>query len=393
MVKSQENNVCRILIILALSAVFCIVGCGGQVSTSESFQIAPYIQQLKPTEVTLKWQTDPNTAANIRYKKNSDWMWTNKSVASGDILHEVQLENLQPGTEYKYYVNTNGKSPLFSQPESITFTTPMLKPKKVTFAVYGDSRTHPDDHEKVLSAMIDKFAPELDFCLHTGDIVTDGRELELWPVEFFAPAGELISQIPMYPVLGNHEHDSPHYFDFFTLPGNERWYSFDLGDVHVTCLDSYSDLKPGSAQYQWLINDLAGSAARWKVAAFHAPIYSSGPHGKLDSNGVPLEKAISDLRRHILPIFEENNVTIAFNGHDHLYERSRKGNLYLITAGGGGAPLHQVKENKEQNPYSNIVISKHSYCIVRADADGFVMTAYDTKNEVIDEVKIKASGN
>jgi hypothetical protein len=157
-------------------------------------------------------------------------------------------------------------------------------------------------------------------------------------------------------VLGNHENDSPYYFDVFHFPGNERWYSFDYGNVHFVALeiDWSSSYAPGSEQSQWLENDLAHTDQLWKVIFFHVPLYTSGPHG--------YDPEISQLREALEPLFTQYGVDLVFNGHDHDYERSVANGVVHIVAGGGGAPLgFKAKSNPASvyftNTYHAVLIS------------------------------------
>jgi 3',5'-cyclic AMP phosphodiesterase CpdA len=190
-----------------------------------------------------------------------------------------------------------------------------------------------------------------DFVLHTGDMVENGLVADQWTT-FFAVERDLMRQAPLYGVLGNHEANSALYFDAFHLPGNERWYSFDYGNVHLVALevDGYASIAPGSEQIAWLENDLAQTAQPWKVVFFHIPPYSSGAHG-------------SDLtvRAALEPIFIRYGVDLVFNGHDHDYERSVANDIVYIVTGGGGAPLYpQVNSN----PASVYFTSTHHSVLV-----------------------------
>ena len=99
---------------------------------------------------------------------------------------------------------------------------------------------------------------------------------------------------------------------------------------------------------------------------------------------------MAQLRTHILPLLEQHGVNLVFAGHDHFYERSHKGEMYFVTAGGGGAPLYKCSTNLTQNPYSDLVVSKYSYCIVEADKTTLSLTAYDVDNEVIDRIALRS---
>ncbi len=86
-----------------------------------------------------------------------------------------------------------------------------------------------------------------------------------------------------YPSLGEVDWMTPNatpYFDYFTLPGNERYYEFSKGRVRYFVLNSDPNEPDGtdsnSVQALWLKNGLANSTAEWNVVCFHHPPYSSG---------------------------------------------------------------------------------------------------------------------
>src|SRR6266508_2277325 len=81
------------------------------------------------------------------------------------------------------------------------------------------------------------------------------------------------------------------------------------------------------AQAGWLEGVLKESTAKWKIAVFHHPIYSSaGEHG-------------SDLglRGRIEPLLTRYGVNVVLSGHDHVYERVKpqQGVQYFVTGAGG----------------------------------------------------------
>ena len=354
----------------------------------EILDIPPYIQQLEQTKVTVKWQTVEPSQTSVGFRKQEDTEWIHQPLQGKPLLHEVLIDGLEPGNTYEYYVNVNTDE--FGEVKSLplSFRTPPVQSDSVTFAVYGDTRTQPVDHERVVSSMVEKFGDELDLYIHTGDLIADGLIGDHWVREFFRPAHKLLAKVPLYPVLGNHERNSDYYFDYFNLPGNERWYSFKRGPVHFINLDSYSPLTPGSEQYKWLKQELAGSTSAWKVVSEHAPFFSSGPHGRLDAEGIPLEQEIANLRKYIIPLLEEYDVSMVFNGHDHIYERSTRGEINYVITGGGGAPLYKVEVDPVQNPYSSKLVVSYHYCIVEANEAEFNLKVYDIAGEILDHLTL-----
>jgi 3',5'-cyclic AMP phosphodiesterase CpdA len=152
--------------------------------------------------------------------------------------------------------------------------------------------------------------------------------------EFISPYlgeyGEGADVNRFFPSPGNHDWQTPGlepYLDYFTLPGNERYYQFVWGPVHFFSLDSDSREPDGvgmsSVQAQWLQLALASSTSPWQVVFMHHPPYSSSRHGSTDWMQWP---------------FAEWGVDAVLAGHDHVYERLLIDGIPYITNGLGGYP-------------------------------------------------------
>lgn len=136
-----------------------------------------------------------------------------------------------------------------------------------------------------------------------------------------------------FPSLGNHDWLAPNaqpYLDYFTLPGNERYYNFRRGAVEFFCVDS--DQKepdgttPDSAQGRWLQQALTNSMAVWKLVYFHHAPYSSGAvHGTYTN----------ETSRMKWP-FHEWGADAVLAGHDHIYERIHTNGIPYFVNGLGG---------------------------------------------------------
>ncbi|WP_426061409.1 metallophosphoesterase [Hymenobacter sp. B1770] len=135
-----------------------------------------------------------------------------------------------------------------------------------------------------------------------------------------------------FPSLGNHDTYSHHgqpYLDYFSLPGNERYYDYVRGDVHFFVLNSDPSERDGtsstSRQAQWLKAQMAASQSRWKIVYFHHPPYSSGSHGSSLGMRWP---------------FREWGASLVLAGHDHHYERLVVDGLPYFVNGLGGRSIY-----------------------------------------------------
>ena len=135
-----------------------------------------------------------------------------------------------------------------------------------------------------------------------------------------------------FPILGNHDWVAANarpYLDYFSLPGNERYYDFVQGPVHFFVLDSDSlephGISQTSIQAVWLRNALAASSSPWNIVLLHHAPFSSGTHG---SN--------TDLQWP----FEAWGADAVLAGHDHTYERIIKGGMLYFVNGLGGSSIY-----------------------------------------------------
>jgi hypothetical protein len=242
--------------------------------------------------------------------------------------------------------------------------------------VYGDSRTGHDTHRRIVAGIME-MDPVAVF--HTGDLVGDGRRQDHWDI-FNDIVADMVATTEFYPCLGNHEYNSSLYFDNFELPGNERWFSVDRAGIHFIILDSNWDMTVGSEQYEWLVANLQnmGDSIMFVAAVFHHPPYSTGRHAE-DEMG---------LRGTIVPLFEQYDVDIVFNGHDHDYERTFHEGIYYIVTGGGGAPL---RDQYRTSPESQVFIKINHFCRLLVSDNRLIVDVFDVDLNVIDRFIVNSS--
>jgi len=282
-----------------------------------------------------------------------------------DARHAVTLTGLAPYTVYHYRVESDGV-PLS---EDATFRTAAgLDQTTFTFVVFGDTRTQRKFHQAVVERIVVQ-APDL--VLNTGDLVEHGRRASEWETFFEIERG-LLARAPLFPVLGNHEGNSPLYFDYFYLPGNEHWYAFDYGNARFVCLqvDGVADFRPGSEQYNWLEGTLAANTQPWLFVAFHVPPYTSVRDDLED-----------DVRQALAPLFERYGVDVAFNGHKHNYERNEVNGVTYVVTGGGGAPLYEMQEQEPTQAAFSLV---YHFVLVKIDGDHLEATVISHEGQVLD---------
>ncbi|MEN8228378.1 MAG: metallophosphoesterase [Bacteroidota bacterium] len=293
-----------------------------------------------------------------------------------DHLHQCTIQDLQAGTKYYYQVysarDTSGGS---------FVSAPTTDTEKLSFLVYGDTRTHPGTHNMVADAMVEHVEQYPWFqtvLMHSGDIVDDGDLEEHWDEQFFTPAmtgfNKLIAMNPFIPTYGNHEESGVLLRKYFPLPwlaDSGFYFSFDYGPAHFVVLDVYIDYYEGTDQYAWIAEDLASSDKKWKFILAHRCGWSNGVHPDL-----------ADVKDYIQPLCEEHGVQIFFAGHNHNYARANANGVLHLTTGGGGAPLYSPYSTKENVVYS---FTDYHFTAISIDGDSLNLKAIGSEGEILDD--------
>ncbi len=173
-----------------------------------------------------------------------------------------------------------------------------------------------------------------------------------------------------YPTPGNHEWDEERgrpYFGYFGAAAGRGYYGFDLGAWHILSLNSNIDTQPGSAQYEWVRNDLAGHAAPCTLAYWHHPVFSSGTNGN------------NPHMREMWKLLDEAGVDLVLAAHDHLYERfapqdadgrATPTGMREFVVGTGGAALYGMPSPRPNSEVRN----NHAWGVLKLTLRG---GAYD----------------
>jgi len=239
--------------------------------------------------------------------------------------------------------------------------------------VYGDSRSNPEIHKKIISAII-KHEPIAVF--NTGDLVFFAKSKKSWKT-FVDVTADLRNRVPYYPILGNHEKNSAEFHKIFDLPNNERLYSITIQNIEFIVVNTNEKLGLGSKQYVWLEKQLSESqqSKEFSIVLLHHPPFSSGAHAEDPKK----------LQKSIVPMFEKYGVDAVFSGHNHMYERLNVNGINYFITGGGGAPLHK---SKHKSPYSQKLKICYHFCNLTKVDGKLCVTAYNLNDSIIDSVDI-----
>jgi hypothetical protein len=219
-------------------------------------------------------------------------------------------------------------------PTPIKVTLPNAE-DSVRFAVIGDSGTGDRPQYEVAQRMIEAREQfPFTFVIMLGDNLYGSERPRDYERKFEIPYKALLDNgVSFHASLGNHDESAQRLYKPFNMNG-ERYYTFTKGPVQFFVLDSnYLDPK----QTDWLRRELTGSRARWKIAYFHHPLYSSGArHG-----------SETDLRAILEPLFVQHDVSVVFAGHEHFYERIKpqKGITYITSGGAAKLRRGNIRES------------------------------------------------
>lgn len=374
---------------------------------AEEFQRNEMIAQLgQDTDSILEWVVEPflcyatqqsvsivcevatEAEVSVRFRPAVGEVREVRSAAATGI-HTITLTDLEPGQPYYYEVTATASGSKQAKTDTLSFQTAAERGKAFTFVMIGDTQASPEVVKRVSDIA---WSHRPNFVSIAGDLVTTGTNKAHWTHHFFPNMRPLISRVPLFPVLGNHEQNARQYYEYMNLPDPEYYYTYSYGDADFFVLDSEKPMGPGSEQYLWLDNQLADSNARWKFIVHHRPAYSSeeNDHG----NAWLGPTTLGDLNpRQMVPLYEKYAVDIVFNGHLHVYERTfpiREGEavehngVIYMTIGGG------LEDFAPFNPwFGSKKASTHHLCYVEIVGGHLRLQAIDDRGRLFDTIEIR----
>ncbi len=371
--------------------------------SSVGYNLPLTIQHTAETSATLFFELDTPSEGRLRYWSfGEEDQQTTIPFSADQTRHQITLEGLLPGTDYQAQVELSAGAGRYKEPHfmggewgAVSFHTPSGQlPLRV--GVIGDSGL---GEPVTLALTVGMAAYDLDFVLHTGDVVylmeQNSTPFEAFGLKYYATFAPLLHEMPVYTVVGNHDHnwaalwqDAPFYyyaFPPFPSPGFEasdfqgqnQWYAVAYGEFQFLLLDTQTFFGEEGREEQnaWVAERLADDRFSYTIPVFHVPPYSSSEHA---SEGLVVRQAWEEL-------FAQANVPVVFSGHDHTYERlSVEGITYLVS-GGGCSILYNLVQQREE---SQFFARRNHFVILEIYADRIELQAIALDGEVMDEVTI-----
>ena len=232
----------------------------------------------------------------------------------------------------------------------------------LNFLVFGDWGRNGEQDQTDVAAQMAVAAKDMDakFIISVGDnFYVDGVSSvddPQWQSSFERVYSAPSLQVPWHVALGNHDYHgncdaqlayakkSPRWnmparyyvrseriddaatVDFFYLDTTPMVKSYYLATNTEKTRDNVIT-QDVPKQLAWFKGALAASTARWKIVIGHHPIYSGG--------GLFGHGDTQELIETILPLLQEYNVPVYFNGHDHNLQHLQAGTVNLIDSGAG----------------------------------------------------------
>ncbi len=373
-----------------------------QIAADNDYRLPLTVQWVTPFEAIVHFELErPGPGWLLYHPIQADFQgWWATPLAEDQVSHQIPLVGLTPGTSYRVQVGLGEVLESLRVPflfgtrwGPIQFDAPSLGEPDLRFGVIGDSGFG-DDQTRELIELMDSY--DLDFVLHTGDSVYKADEesgpAEAFARKFFKMFAPLLHEVPIFPVLGNHDFDQParsngrpyfvRAFPALTDPSVPEsalgtWYAFGRSGVQFIMLDSHAFHGSGgrAEQSAWLEERLEDPSFRVSIPVFHTPPYTSGLHR---NDGVAL-------RLDWGPLFEAAKVPLVLSGHDHNYERIERNGVTYVVSGGGSHVLYRETERVEGSQKFH---RRMHFLLVEAAAEHLALTAIDIDGTVLDRITI-----
>lgn len=401
-----------VLLLVGLPVNVALLAAQKEAPTARATQ---FPAQARPLDVCLTWSDDPRTTQAVQWRTARECLegWVQYKEKGQDAVSEVEakrtslvdrliqndpknfhftarMKDLKPATAYLYRVGAKSPEVWTDWAE---FKTAPDQAVPFSFVYMGDPQVGSDTWGQLLHSA-QKNHPNAAFYTLAGDIVNRGNDRNLWD-EFFHAADGVFNTHPVVPALGNHdygkEHDPHLYEQVFDLPRNGprraiagRNYSLRYGNALIVVLDSN---RPTRGQANWLEEQLSASDAKWKLAVYHHPMYSS--KGNRDNE---------EVRSFWMPLFDKYHLDMALQGHDHAYlrtypmkdgqrvETTKDGTVYVVSV--SGTKLY----DQDQHNYTEVgftKVSTYQVLDIAVNPDKLTYRAYDADGKVRDELVIQ----
>ncbi|MEE2615350.1 MAG: metallophosphoesterase [Verrucomicrobiota bacterium] len=360
----------------------------------------PFIQATTSTSTKVAWNTHAISTSIVEYGLTPK-LGLQLENSTPRTKHVLQLENLEQNQTYYYRVGGKTSNGLmFSQPAS--FKT-MKTSGPVKLMLLGDTGRG-NLIQNQIATLLRREKPEA--VMIAGDLVYPDFRPGYEDFRHFSVYKDQMKSVPFFTTIGNHDlyQGDTHYINAFYLPtnnlpslglkhqevpyrfsGTEHFYSFDVGDAHISVLYNpwyaHHNFSKDTNQLHWLTNDLAKTSKPWKLLLMHFPVASSSGHGwsSYDGNAQP---DTFDFGNTIYPIVSKYKIDLMMAGHSHAFEKFNPvaGCIPVVSGAGGANPYSFYRFF----PGSLQYWPKNNAARISIKGDQLKLEALDTNGEVFD---------
>ena len=339
------------------------------------------------TQLNFAWYSekgDSDATPVVHFGTDKDNLETFEGTAgdvdqsfTGDKAYEynhVTVTGLEPNTTYYYTVEKNGEQTEVS--EYKTQDTDSVKILYVGDPQIGASKGQTQNGAELTNesgaankaAENDGFSwnrtlntaleqnPDINFVISAGDQVNKTGEAKEEEYASYLSA-DALKGLAVATTIGNHDSLNEDYMYHFNNPNNtengktqaggDYYYSYGEGLFVVLNTNNYN-----VAEHQKTIEEAvkAYPDAKWRIVTIHQDIYGSGLDHS-DTDGMIL-------RTQLTPVFDEYDIDVVLQGHDHTYSRT-----YQLQSDGQAHDKFAKTENtanyaKENNCYEIVDTTK-----------------------------------
>lgn len=328
------------------------------------------------------------------YRKLKGEEWQTASYLEekwgNDLLKRCLLADLDPDTDYVFRLEKDGVIHQFR-------TLPARLDRNLQIAIGGDAYLKEAPFEK-MNRVVAKMSP--DFVILGGDLAYANTGdptkrwkafLRIWYQTMRTEEGRII---PLVGVVGNHEVLSKKkgggrlFLQLFPYLEKQSYGTLDLAGSALFLLLDTDHINPIMGdQTSWIQKVLAEKKEYpYKFAVYHVAAYPSIYKYK--------DKIPTRIRTHWCPIFENNDVRVAFENHNHAFKRtypirSEKIDPSGVVYMGDGAWAATPRERKDSRWYIEKREGCNCFSLLTLTKEAFEVRSFDMLGELLDEWNTK----
>lgn len=324
----------------------------------ENIQIThgPYLCDMSNDGVSIVWTTNkpalswielaPEDESHFYGKERTKYFDTvSGRKRANDTVHHVRINNLRPGTTYRYRVFSQEVTSWISnnwvtygqiassavyRREPLKFTTFNPNADEINFIVFNDIHGRADFMKELLD---DVDFSKIDFVVLNGDMSNTVESQEQIFMDYIDTCVSLFaSETPIVFSRGNHETRGVYadrLIEYFPTRSGNYYNTFNIADACFLILDCGEDKPDSDIEYggiadfdryreiqaEWLeeftqSNDFIHSSTR--IVILHIPPTLGDWHGNYH------------LEQTVVPILNRSDIDIMFSGHTHRHSYNEK---------------------------------------------------------------------